>query len=86
MGMALFDPVVISRSPSAWYAAIRGLLLAEPFQQFLYSRLWPLFRKRPKFVLCFVRLGRGAADQATSSSAAFARRSAAMRAGVSAAA
>jgi hypothetical protein len=45
-----------------------------------------LHRKRPKFVLCFVRLGRGAADQATSSSAAFARRSAAMRAGVSAAA
>jgi hypothetical protein len=29
--------------------------------------------KRPKFVLCFDRLGRGAADQATSSSAAFAR-------------
>ncbi len=44
------------------------------------------YSKRPKFVLCFVRLGRGAADQATSSSAAFARRSAAMRAGVSAAA
>jgi hypothetical protein len=35
MGMAVFDPVVISRSPSAWYAAIRGLLLSEPFQQFL---------------------------------------------------
>jgi len=38
-----FDPVWSAGSPTALYAAVRGLPFAGPFQQVLCSRLWLLW-------------------------------------------